>query len=61
MSADLIPLSKVSRVRLRELGLDEARVLQLAGIAPALFQSPRPRLSTRQFFCVLAGDGRGQR
>jgi AraC-like DNA-binding protein len=50
MSPDLIPLSKITRTRLRELGLDEARVLQLAGVSPALFHSARPRLSTRQFF-----------
>ena len=58
MGADLIPLSKVSRMRLRELGLDEARVLQLAGISPTLFDSPRPRLSTSQFFAFWQAIGR---
>ena len=43
MSADLIPLSKVSRLRMRELGIDEARVLRIAGISPELSRSPRPR------------------
>lgn len=57
MSADRIPLSKISRLRLREMGLDETRVLQLAGILPALFHSARPRLSTRQFFAFWQAMG----
>ena len=57
MGADLIPLSKVSRTRMRDLGLDETRVLQLAGIAPTLFHSPRPRLSTNQFFAFWQALG----
>lgn len=57
MSADLIPLSKVSRLRMRELGIDEARVLRLAGISPELYRSPRPRFSTRQFFALWEAIG----
>jgi AraC-like DNA-binding protein len=57
VSADLIPLSKVSRALMRKLGLDESRVLQLAGIAPAVFHSSRPRLSTRQFFAFWQAMG----
>jgi len=57
MGADLIPLSKVSRLRLRELGIDEARVLRLAGIAPEIYRSPRPRFSTRQFFALWQAIG----
>lgn len=57
MSADLIPLSKVSRLRMRELGIDEARVLRLAGISPEVYRSPRPRFSTRQFFALWQAIG----
>lgn len=57
MSADLIPLGKVTRTRLLELGVDEARVLQLAGITPSLFSVRQPRLSTRQFFAFWQALG----
>ncbi len=57
MGADLIPLSKVSRLRMRELGIDEARVLKLAGISPVLYRSARPRFSTRQFFALWQAIG----
>ena len=57
MGADLIPLSKVSRLRMRELGIDEARVLELAGVSPALYRSARPRFSTRQFFGLWQAIG----
>jgi AraC-like DNA-binding protein len=57
MSADLIPLSKVSRTRMRELGIDQGRVLELAGIPPGLFLSARPRLSTEQFFAFWQAIG----
>jgi AraC-like DNA-binding protein len=57
MSADLIPLSKLSRLRMRELGIDEARVLELAGISPTLYRAPRPRFSTRQFFALWQAIG----
>lgn len=57
MSADLIPLSKVSRLRMRELGIDEARVLRQAGISPALYRAQRPRFSTRQFFALWQALG----
>ena len=57
MGADLIPLSKVSRLRMRELGIDEARVLRFAGISPELYRSPRPRFSTRQFFALWEAIG----
>jgi len=57
MGADLIPLSKVSRLRMRELGIDEARVLRLAGISPEVYRAPRPRFSTRQFFALWQAIG----
>lgn len=57
MAADLIPLSKVSRLRMRELGIDEARVLRLAGISPEAYRAPRPRFSTRQFFALWQAIG----
>ena len=57
MGADLIPLSKVSRLRMRELNIDEARVLQLAGISPVLYRTARPRFSTRQFFALWQAIG----
>ena len=57
MGADLIPLSKISRLRMRELGIDEARVLQLAGLSPVLYRSARPRFSTRQFFALWQAIG----
>jgi len=57
MGADLIPLSKVSRLRMRELGIDETRVLRIAGISPEIYRSPRPRFSTRQFFALWHAIG----
>jgi len=42
---------------MRELGIDESRVLDLAGMPANLFQSARPRLSTAQFFAFWQAIG----
>jgi len=50
VNADQIPVSALSISRFHALGLDMRRVLALAGLTETMFEPPRARLSTRQFF-----------